>query len=137
MSKSSSGGAGRCRRDPKKESFWRELLLRQSSSGLSVRCFCEREALKETAFCFWRAEIRRRDRQANDAQVLAEPGPSFVELHAAPLVVRVDHARRETPLELLLPGDRRLLIRVGCDVDLLLRVAAVLAPAGASDQGGR
>ena len=137
MSKSSSRGAAVRGRDPKKESFWRELLLRQSSSGLSVRCFCEREGLKETAFYFWRAGIRRRDRQANDARKPGAAGPSFVELHAAPVVVSVDHARRETPLELLLPGDRRLLIRVGCDVDLLLRVAAVLAPAGASDQGGR
>ena len=137
MSKSSSGGAAVRGRDPKKESFWRELLLRQSSSGLSVRYFCGREGLKVTAFYFWRAEIRRRDHQADDALVPAEPGPSFVELHAAPMAARVDHGPRETPLELLLPGDRRLLIRVGCDVDLLLRVAAVLAPAGASPQGGR
>jgi len=34
------------------------------------------------------------------------------------------------PLELLLPGDRRLLIRAGCDGGLLQRVVSALASAG-------
>jgi transposase len=116
--------------DPKRESFWRQLVSRQSRSGLTVRTFCEREALKETAFYFWRKEIQRRDRQSTARRT---PALSFVELHAAALppavaptsVAPVD---RETPLELLLPGDRRLLIRGGCDAGLLQRVVAALAP---------
>jgi len=95
-----------------------------------VRAFCERETLKESAFYFWRREIGRRDRRAMGGQT---PTPAFVEVHAAPVAVvgPVERAcrepvERESPLELILPGDRRLVIRAGCDVGLLSRVVAVL-----------
>jgi hypothetical protein len=52
MSKSKRPGPGSRRRDPRRESYWRECLRRQSQSGLTVRSFCERESLKESAFCF-------------------------------------------------------------------------------------
>jgi hypothetical protein len=52
------------RRDPVKERFWREMLRRQQASGVSIREFCGRKRLTESAFYAWRAEIQRRDRQA-------------------------------------------------------------------------
>lgn len=52
------------RRDPVKERFWRETLRRQQAGGFSIREFCARQGLAESAFYAWRAEIRRRDRQA-------------------------------------------------------------------------
>jgi transposase-like protein len=160
MSKSNNPAAARRGRDPSKESRWRKLLSLQDCSSLTVRAFCEREDLKETAFYFWRREIRRRDRQSADRQT---PALSFVELHAAPMPVavaateracrdfgelssslslraegsRVEPVLSEAPLELLLPGDRRLLIRAGCDGDLLARVVAVLAPESLSKGEGR
>lgn len=132
MSKSNNPAAGRRGRDPNKESFWRKRLSLHDRSGLTVRAFCEREGVKETTFHFWRQEIRRRDRES-----MGEPTPalSFVELHATPLpaaVAAVEGASHgpvlvEAPLELLLPGDRRLLIRAGCDARLLQLVVAALA----------
>jgi transposase-like protein len=129
MSKSNNSAVGRRGRDPKKESYWRERLSHQTRSGLTVRAFCEREALKETAFYFWRREIRCRDRPAVGRQT-----PAFVEVHSAPVAAVVAAARPEpvegvehaSPLELVFPGDRRLLIRAGCDAALLARVVAVL-----------
>lgn len=35
------------RRDLKKESFWREMVRGQSGSGMSVRAWCRRHALRE------------------------------------------------------------------------------------------
>ena len=55
--------ARRQSRDPHKEAIWRERVDRQSRSGLSVRAFCRRENLTETAFYFWRRTIARRDRE--------------------------------------------------------------------------
>ena len=130
MSKSNNSAAARRGRDPKKESFWRERLSHQTRSGLTVRAFCEREALKETAFYFWRREIRRRDHRA----ISQTPALAFVEVHAAPApAAAVEHAvgarvAREAPLELVFPDCRRLLIRADCDAALLARVVAVLAP---------
>jgi hypothetical protein len=123
MSKSNSPATGRRGRDPKKESYWRERLWHQTRSGLTVRAFCEREALKETAFYFWQREIRRRDRQAVGGQT---PALAFVEVHAASMPAAVPAVEHECPLELVFPGDRRLLIRGGVDAALLARVVAVL-----------
>ncbi|HWE03563.1 MAG TPA: hypothetical protein VG326_14250 [Tepidisphaeraceae bacterium] len=142
MNKSNKSAATRRGRDPKKESYWRERLSHQTRSGLTVRAFCEREALTESAFYFWRREIRRRDRQAIGGRT---PALAFVEVHAAPIpaavaaeeragrepvgpepVEGVQGIRRESPLELVFPDCRRLLIRAGCDAALLARVVAVL-----------
>jgi transposase-like protein len=125
MSKSNSPAAGRRGRDPKKESYWRERLSHQTRSGLTVRAFCEREALKETAFYFWRREIRRRDRQAVGRHT---PALAFVEAHTAPMPAAVAAVEHESPLELVFPDDCRLLIRAGCDAALLATVVAVLTP---------
>ncbi len=48
-------------RDAAKERFWRGVLKRFAASGLSVRAFCRRENLPESAFYFWRRELARRD----------------------------------------------------------------------------
>src|ERR1700679_3327392 len=95
MSKSNNSAAARRGRDPKKESFWRERLSHQTRSGLTVRAYCEREALKESAFYFWRREIRRRDRPAVGRRM---PAWAFVEVHPAPLPAAVAAARPE-PVE--------------------------------------
>jgi hypothetical protein len=44
-----------------KERRWREAIEGQASSGHSVRAYCRREGLAESAFYFWRREIARRD----------------------------------------------------------------------------
>lgn len=81
-------------RDGAKESFWREALGRFSSSGLSVREFCQREQLTESAFYAWRRTIGERD-EAGGARRKA---PAFV-----PAVV-TSPPNRETDISLELPG---------------------------------
>jgi len=48
-------------RDPAKEALWRKRLQRFESSGLSVREFCKREQVTESAFYAWRRTIGERD----------------------------------------------------------------------------
>src|SRR5438105_4728201 len=48
-------------RDPERERFWRTTLSAWRTSGESVRAFCTRRGLTETAFYFGRKELRRRD----------------------------------------------------------------------------
>lgn len=67
-------------RDPNREVRWREVLKRHGRSGLSVREFCQRERLPESAFYAWRRTIRQRDVQGAAA-------PAFV-----PLMVQTDAA---------------------------------------------
>ena len=49
------------RRDVKREALWRGVLKRFTSSGLSIREFCQREGLTESAFYAWRRTIGERD----------------------------------------------------------------------------
>jgi hypothetical protein len=119
MSKSNRIVAARKHRDPKRESCWRGWLNRQSRSGLGVRAFCDREELKETAFYFWRREIQRRDSQADAKRPAAA---TFIELVPTPVPV----TESRSAIELLLPLDRRVLIRGGFDAALLRQVLAVL-----------
>jgi hypothetical protein len=58
-------------RDPAKEAYWRKVLKRFSANGLSVREFCQREQLMESAFYAWRRTIGQRDSERNS-------GPAFV-----------------------------------------------------------
>jgi hypothetical protein len=67
-------------RDPAREAKWRRILARQDKSGLSVRGFCQRERLPESAFYAWRRTIQHRDVQRT-------PAPAFV-----PLMVQTDAA---------------------------------------------
>jgi hypothetical protein len=48
-------------RDPQREQLWRKGLSAWQASGLSVRQYCLRHELTETAFSFWRRELQRRD----------------------------------------------------------------------------
>ncbi len=43
-----------------KERHWREILQRQSGSGLSVRRFCAGEGISEPSFYAWRKRLRER-----------------------------------------------------------------------------
>jgi hypothetical protein len=82
-------------RNSAKEAYWRRVLKRFSTSGLSVRQFCQREQLAESAFYAWRRTIGERDDAGNS-------GPAFV-----PAVIngKLEH---EPPLVLKLAGDLEL-----------------------------
>jgi hypothetical protein len=51
----------RSRRDPSRERLWRETVEAQARSGQAVREFCRERGLAESAFYFWRRELRHRD----------------------------------------------------------------------------
>lgn len=48
-------------RSGEREAYWRDVVKRFGASGLSVRAFCRREKLVETAFYFWRRTLAERD----------------------------------------------------------------------------
>jgi hypothetical protein len=86
------------RRDLAKERRWRDRLKRHAASGLSVREFCGREELAESAFYAWRRIVAERDGEAMSRQRAS----AFV-----PLSV-IEQASRETAIEIELAGGRTL-----------------------------
>jgi hypothetical protein len=49
-------------RDGGKEQYWRQVLARWRSSGLSMRAYCELHRISQPSFYWWRREVSRRDR---------------------------------------------------------------------------
>ena len=82
-------------RDPAKEALWRKRLKRFSASGLSVREFCKREGVTESAFYAWRRTIGERDGAGNSE-------PAFV-----PAVMNGE-AQHDEPLVLALASGMKL-----------------------------
>jgi transposase len=48
------------KRDSGREAFWRRIMVEFRKSGLTVREFCRRRKLHESAFYFWRRTIQDR-----------------------------------------------------------------------------
>jgi hypothetical protein len=117
-------------RDPARERFWRDALRRQKGSGLTVRAFCAREQLAETAFHAWRRIVRERDAERRPARPAAPatvaPAPAFV-----PVVVRED--RREAAvadIAIELRGGRVMRLPASMPAEQVARIAHAIEAAG-------
>ena len=74
---SARSGDGRRPKSPQEslETYWRKMVRKFDSSGLSKTEFCERERIKPAAFCWWRGELERRD-MSKQVTVLHSPAPA-------------------------------------------------------------
>ena len=63
----------RGQRDPVRERRSRERRAHWQSSGLTIRDFCLRHGLMESAFHSWRRELLSRDGQSTSPPLLATP----------------------------------------------------------------
>jgi hypothetical protein len=110
-------------RDAGKEQFWRSAIKRQAGKGMSVREFCRRERLTESAFYAWRRTIQERDGHA----LRGEQRPAFL-----PLVVREpapfgerQHDSHAT-IEIALAGNRVLRLPGSIEPQRLAAIVAAL-----------
>ena len=131
---------GKGQRDQTKERHWRRMVRDWRRSGLSVREFCDWQALSEPSFYAWRREIALRDREAAQApggsalsfdrkparkRAPATPRSAFV-----PVQVVADEPRGtpagERWLEVRLPSGAQLRVPAGFDRQTLIEVLAAL-----------
>ena len=115
--------------DPKRENFWRDVLARFGTSGLSVRAFCRQERLSEPAFYAWRRTIAQRDGQAtsrrasprHSARQQPKP-PAFL-----PLVMRDGLVPLPTPAVCIeLRGGRTLRLPESIEAERLAAIVHAL-----------
>ena len=113
-------------RDRRREAQWRGVIRAHRDSGLTIREFCRKRKLPESAFYFWRGELQRR--QAEPEQRRPADPPAFVP-------VRVEDAsacagapaRAAGRIEIELPGGGRVHVIAPVDrqalADVLLAVS--------------
>jgi hypothetical protein len=99
---------GRRGHDKEKERKWRGMLREFGRDTQSVRGFCRERGLKEAAFYWWRREIGRRDREAEEPRSKALPAEASV---LAPVVMveevcreKKEESERLAAIEIVLRG---------------------------------
>lgn len=113
------------RRDTAREAHWRRILRGQRHSGLSIREFCRKQQVPESAFYHWRSELRRRGQEQEQRRQRPTATAAFVPVH-------VTHdARPAAPgrIEIVLSDGRRIRVMAPVDRAALADVLAVLATA--------
>jgi len=124
-------------RDRTRESRWRRILREHARSGLTVREFCRRGKLTETAFYYWRRELRHRraEQEQRRPELAGSQTPAF-------LPVRIQEqpiASSGGWIEVELAGGRRVRVVGPIDRQALTDVLAVVEglPCEASTTEGR
>ena len=100
------------RPDPERERFWRELIARRESSGLTVAELCQRAGVSTPSFFLWQRRLRKQKPMRRSGTIEALPRTSLVPVRIVP--DRVDDDRT-SPVVVELPGPVRVQIPPGCD----------------------
>jgi hypothetical protein len=116
--------AKRRRRDLAREAVWRRRLNQQANSEQSVRAWCRRHRVTETAFYWWRRELARRDagRKRSVRRETKAQAHSFVPVQV------VDPAARdgEQQIEIVLTDGRRVRVAGPVNREMLADVLDML-----------
>jgi transposase-like protein len=89
--------------------YWREIILQQEQSGLSVHAFCEQRGVTEASFYGWRKQLRG---GVPVGFALVEPKGSSL--------------KSKAPVEVVLGTGERVQISPGADAAMLRMVLGVL-----------
>jgi hypothetical protein len=84
-----------------RELHWREILGRQSASGLSVAAFCRQESVSAPSFYSWKRKLNQRDAPSRKRGSRTANSPQ--ETRAVHLVpVRIE-SKSSSPIRIFLP----------------------------------
>lgn len=112
------------------EARWRRLIEDQRVSGLPVSVFCRERGIPQSSLFAWRRRLAARagSPQAASFQAVTVTPSLRVPAETDPLLPAVSGIEPPavSSIELLLSGDRRLLVRPGFDARLLLDLIDVL-----------
>jgi len=119
--------------------FWRELIERRRSSGLSVARFCGEAGVSTASFYLWQRKLRGSAVPVRKAQPVRRPASQLVPVRIVPDTpirgVSSATARTGDVLEVDLPGEIHLRIPSGCDVSTVQVVLNVLLRGGSREVG--
>ena len=127
-------------RDAVQERYWRRLIRRHATSGLSVRRFCVREGIAESRFHCWRRKLRQRDVQESqpvEKKPAISPKPDRAAAgNGSPFLPVQFPMAVALPIEVVHPRGHVLRIPPAFDALVLGRILATLDTALDMRQGG-
>ena len=100
-------------RDPKPESFWRDLIDRWRASGKSVAAFCAAQYVSQATFYAWRKRLDARARRTVPA------APAFASVRIVP----------DPTADVLLPTGLVIRVLLSADPTAVARLVAALGGA--------
>ena len=111
-------------RDLQKEAVWRRRLSRHAESGQSVRAWCRKHRVTETAFYWWRRELARRDaaQKPSARRNAGRAAASFVPVR----VTQAPTQEGDAPIEIVLTDGRRVRLTGSVNGQTLADVLDVL-----------
>ena len=65
-------------RDRRREAQWRRIIREHTRSGLTIREFCRKSKLPESAFYFWRRELQHRQADQEQRRLAPTSAPAFL-----------------------------------------------------------
>ena len=115
-------------RDRRLEAQWRRIIRDQTHSGLTIRDFCRKSKLPESAFYFWRQELRRRglERQEAKQEQHRRSAPPAAPAFLAVRVEEHDGNSAGGRIEIELSGGRRVHVTAPVDRQALADVLEVM-----------
>lgn len=110
-------------RSGEREAFWRDVVARYGAGGLSVRAFCRREKLQESAFYFWRRTLGERDGRPTTPRTSKrrEVRPAFL-----PVTIQRNSLPPTSSLTLELPNGGVLRFSEATPVERIVEVVRAL-----------
>jgi hypothetical protein len=118
-------------RSSERERFWRRVVAKQPTSGLSIRDWCGSQGVSEPSFYAWRLELARRAAERIKANSAGSAPVRFVELElreAPPkssFVAALPPASADAALRIVV-GDVRVEVAPGFDGPTLRQLLDVL-----------
>jgi hypothetical protein len=119
------GKARGCRRSRAwNRAQWRSHVTAQAGSGLTIEDYCVAHGLKRRTFHHWRRRFNVEEEACEGVggEATGQCKPVFAEV----LVNASELPQPKAVIEVVLRGERRLRVGVGCDEEALRRLVAVL-----------
>ena len=115
------------------EATWRDHLRRQQQSGLTARDFCRAESLKESAFYYWKRELKRRDGQRQSSAPTRKRRNQKRGRQSAPPFLPISVASGlPAAVEITLSENVSIRVSNGCEESLLRMVVGAVSQIGES-----
>lgn len=123
--------------DSGRTAFWRELIWRRRSDGLSVSQLCAEAGVSTASFYLWQRKLRGGMPHARTATPDRQATSRLVPVRILPDAPAASRSQPADVLEIELPGEIRLRIPAGCDPATLQLALSLLLPGGGGAEDGR